>query len=218
VPYELRAASTGGRPSPDPDAKRKLVAAVAEAGFLDSADDMRPRPTPGAPALSPRADPGPGRVLHRGATPRRPSPGPAPGAAGCVRANIRFLPIRDAWFSGSMNYLGRARTPEGKPEYEASYEINASLQISEPEFRHLVSHEVVPGHVTTFAFLQDLYWRGEVGFEASVLTMNTRAAACSRIANAILIAHGDRGEDCPTRLRRRDPGLCRTTPRTRRPI
>ncbi len=25
------------------------------------------------------------------------------------RANIRFLPIKDAWFSGSMNYLGRAR-------------------------------------------------------------------------------------------------------------
>ena len=24
-------------------------------------------------------------------------------------ANIQFLPIRDAWFSGSMNYLGRAR-------------------------------------------------------------------------------------------------------------
>jgi hypothetical protein len=25
------------------------------------------------------------------------------------RANIEFLPIKDAWFSGSMNYLGRAR-------------------------------------------------------------------------------------------------------------
>ena len=46
------------------------------------------------------------------------------------RANIDFLPIKDAWFSGSMNYLGRARNADGSPKYEASYEINASLQIS----------------------------------------------------------------------------------------
>ena len=69
------------------------------------------------------------------------------------RANIDFLPIKDAWFSGSMNYLGRARRQDGAPLYEASYEINASLQISYPEFEQLVSHEVVPGHVTTFAYL-----------------------------------------------------------------
>ncbi len=108
------------------------------------------------------------------------------------RANIRFLPIRDAWFSGSMNYLGRARRPDGSPEYEATYEINASLEISFPEFVQLVSHEVVPGHVTTFAYLQSLYVRGLVGFEATVLTMNTRAATLFEgIANnAILIAHG----------------------------
>ena len=67
-----------------------------------------------------------------------------------------------------------------------------ALEISIPEFLQLVSHEVVPGHVTTFAYLQNLYWRGEVGFEASVLTMNTRAAALFEgIANnAILMAHG----------------------------
>ncbi|MGB7264922.1 MAG: hypothetical protein WBC92_05380 [Terracidiphilus sp.] len=108
------------------------------------------------------------------------------------RANIDFLPIKDAWFSGSMNYIGRARNADGTPNYEASYEINASLQISYPEFEQLVSHEVVPGHVTTFAYLQDLYVRGKVGFEASVLTMNTRAATLFEgIANnAILIAHG----------------------------
>jgi len=108
------------------------------------------------------------------------------------RANIQFLPIRDAWFSGSMNYLGHARHPDGSPEYEATYEINASLDISVPEFLQLVSHEVVPGHVTTFAYLQNLYWRGLAGFEASVLTMNTRAAALFEgIANnAILMAHG----------------------------
>jgi hypothetical protein len=116
-------------------------------------------------------------------------PGPL---ANVPRANIEFLPIRDAWFSGSMNYLGHRRRPDGSPEYEATYEINASLDISLPEFLQLVSHEVVPGHVTTFAYLQNLYWRRDVGFEASVLTMNTRAAALFEgIANnAILMAYG----------------------------
>jgi hypothetical protein len=108
------------------------------------------------------------------------------------RANIEFLPIKDTWFSGSMNYIGRARKADGSPQYEATYEINASLQISVPEFEQPVSHEVVPGHVTTFAYLQDLYVRGKAAFEASVLTMNTRAATLFEgIANnAILIAHG----------------------------
>jgi hypothetical protein len=116
------------------------------------------------------------------------------------RANIEFLPIKDAWFSGSMNYIGRAHNQDGSPKYEASYEINASLQMSFPEFEQLVSHEVVPGHVTTFAYLQNLYVRGKAGFEATVLTMNTRAATLFEgIANnAILIAHGvTRVEDLP---------------------
>jgi hypothetical protein len=108
------------------------------------------------------------------------------------RANIEFLAIQGAWFSGSMNYLGRARRADGTPEYEATYEINASLEMSVPEFEQLVSHEVVPGHVTTFAWLQNLFFSGKIGFESTVLTMNTRAAAlCEGIANnAILIAHG----------------------------
>ncbi len=112
--------------------------------------------------------------------------------AGVPRANIDFMAIKDAWFSGSMNYVGRARNADGSPQYEATYEINASLQISVPEFYQLISHEVVPGHVTTFAYLQNLYVRGLAGFEATVLTMNTRAAALFEgIANnAILIAHG----------------------------
>lgn len=112
--------------------------------------------------------------------------------AAVPRANIEFLPIKDAWFSGSMNYLGRKRGKDGAPLYEATYEINASLQMSVPEFEQLVSHEVVPGHVTTFAYLQNLYVRGKAGFETSVLTMNTRAATLFEgIANnAILIAHG----------------------------
>ena len=64
--------------------------------------------------------------------------------------------------------------------------------MSFPEFQQLVSHEVVPGHVTTFAYLQNLYVRQVVGFDATVLTMNTRAASLFEgIANnAILIAHG----------------------------
>ena len=107
-------------------------------------------------------------------------------------ANIEFLPIKEAWFSGSMNYIGRARNADGSPKYEATYEINASLQISVPEFEQLVSHEVVPGHVTTFAYLQNLYVRGKVGFEATVPTMNTRSATLFEglANNAILIAHG----------------------------
>lgn len=108
------------------------------------------------------------------------------------RANMTFLPIRDAWFSGSMNYLGRRRRPDGSPEYDATYEINASLAISVPEFMQLVSHEVVPGHVTTSALIQGLYVRGRVGFEGTVLTMNSRPAALFEgIANnGILIAMG----------------------------
>ena len=108
------------------------------------------------------------------------------------RANITFLPIADAWFSGSMNYVGRARHADGSPKFEATYEINASLEISVPEFAQLVSHEVVPGHVTNFAWTQGLYVARQMGFEATVLTMNTRGAALSEgIANnAILMAHG----------------------------
>jgi hypothetical protein len=107
------------------------------------------------------------------------------------RANIQFLPIENAWFSGSMNYIGRARNPDGSPQFEATYEINASLEISVPEFFHLVSHEVVPGHVMNFALIHALNADGRLGFESTVLTMNTRGAALSEgIANnAILMAH-----------------------------
>ncbi len=112
--------------------------------------------------------------------------------ANVPRANIEFLAIKNAWFSGSMNYVGRSRNADGSPNYEATYEINASLQISFPEFQQLVSHEVVPGHVTTFAYLQNLYFRKLLGFEATVLTMNTRAASLFEglANNAILMAYG----------------------------
>jgi len=113
------------------------------------------------------------------------------------RANITFMPIEDAWFSGSMNYLGRERTADGEPCYEATYEINASLQIARPEFEHLVAHEVVPGHVMTFALIQSLHHRGELGFEATILTMNSRATTLYEgIANnALYMAHGGSGPE-----------------------
>ena len=201
VPYERCVrASTGRDPSPsDPQPKRERVAELlARAGhpsgdgaeLLAAVDQWRRARL--APLASVRSL-GVAYIAHfdrlsaENLVPHLPAK-----LRDVPRANIRFLPIKDAWFSGSMNYLGRARRADGSPEYEATYEINASLEISLPEFEQLVSHEVVPGHVTTFAYLQNLYVRGRVGFEASVLTMNTRGAALFEgIANnAILIAHG----------------------------
>ena len=201
VPYTRAVeASTGKPPEPSqPAAKRERVAELlGRAGFpssnagelLDAVDAWRRIHI--IPMASVRAL-GAAVIAHfdnlsaKNLLPYLPSElAPVP------RANIDFLPIKDAWFSGSMNYLGRARNPDGSPQYEASYEINASLQMSYPEFEQLVSHEVVPGHVTTFAYLQDLYVRGKAGFEATVLTMNTRAATLFEglANNAILIAHG----------------------------
>ena len=200
VPYERCVAASTGRPPElsDPVRKRERVAELlSQSGMPGGRDKLRMAVdawrqahrvpmasirTLGATAISYFDE-----LSVRNVTPYLPA-----SLHSVPRANIQFLPIRDAWFSGSMNYLGRGRRSDGSPEYEATYEINASLEISVPEFLQLVSHEVVPGHVTTFAYLQNLYWRREVGFEASVLTMNTRAAALFEgIANnAILMAHG----------------------------
>lgn len=211
VPYgRCVQAMTGRAPEPsDARPKRERVAALlAEAGFpattpdelLAAVDAWR------AERLVPKASIkalGDAFIAELDAlTVRNVLPHLPAELAGVPRANIVFLPIKDAWFSGSMNYLGRARNADGSPQYEATYELNASLQISVPEFQQLVSHEVVPGHVTTFAFLQNLYVRGQVGFEATVLTMNTRAAALYEgIANnAILMAHGVQSvEELPDR-------------------
>jgi hypothetical protein len=200
VPYTRAVeASTGKSPEPSrPEAKRERVAELLgragylkleSGGILQAVDAWRrDRVTPMASVQAL----GQAVIAHFDAlSAKNLVPYLPTELASVPRANISFLPIKDAWFSGSMNYLGRARTSAGAPEYEATYEINASLQISYPEFEQLVSHEVVPGHVTTFAYLQDLYVRGKAGFEASVLTMNTRAATLFEgIANnAILIAH-----------------------------
>ena len=209
VPYARSVeASTGKLPEPShPEAKRERVAELlGRAGFKSASGSellqavdawRRDRLIPMASvrglgaAVIAEFD----RLSAKNLVPYLPAE-----LASIPRANIEFLPIKDAWFSGSMNYLGRARNTDGSPKYEASYEINASLQMSFPEFEQLVSHEVVPGHVTTFAYLQHLYVRGKAGFEATVLTMNTRAATLFEgIANnAILIAHGvTRVEDLP---------------------
>jgi len=201
VPYERCVlASTGRAPEPsDPASKRERVAELlGHAGYTaDTREKLLTavdawRKSRGVPMASIRTLGAAVIALFDNLSARNVLPHLPPELHAVPRANIQFLPIREAWFSGSMNYLGRARRADGSPEYEATYEINASLEISLPEFLQLVSHEVVPGHVTTFAYLQNLYWRGVVGFEASVLTMNTRAAALFEgIANnAILMAHG----------------------------
>jgi len=201
VPYERCVlASTGLAPTPsDPKAKRAQVrellaraghASSDDAGLLAAVDAWRAARY--VPMASVRSVGDAYIARYRALAERNLRPFLPRELGDVPMDNIEFLPIKDAWFSGSMNYLGRRRRPGGRPEYEASYEINASLQITVPEFEQLVTHEVVPGHVTTFAFLQDLYWRGQVGFEGSVLTMNTRAATLFEgIANnAILIALG----------------------------
>ena len=201
VPYSRAVeASTGKPPEPSkPEAKRsRLAELLAHAGhdisthaaLLQAVDTWRSGRV--IPMASVKAI-GAAVISHFDAlSAKNLEPHLPPALARVPRANIDFLPIKDAWFSGSMNYIGRARNADGTPQYEATYEINASLQMSYPEFEQLVSHEVVPGHVTTFAYLQDLYVRGLAGFEATILTMNTRAATLFEgIANnAILIAHG----------------------------
>ena len=201
VPYERCVTTVVGRaPEPSkPEEKRRRVADLLKAAghasnggdsLLRAVDAWRKeRLVPGKsiPAL------GDAFIAHYDALSEAHLLPHLPKELGRVpRANVKFLAIENAWFSGSMNYLGHARKADGSPEYEATYELNASLQISVPEFQQLVSHEVVPGHVTTFAYLQDLFVRGLVGFEASVLTMCTRAAVLFEgIANnGVLVAHG----------------------------
>lgn len=199
VPYTRTVeASTGKPPEPSkPEAKRERVAELlgragysTSNGLLDAVDAWRRDRT--SPMGSVKALGGAVISYFDQLSAANLLPYLPRELANVPRANIEFLPIKDAWFSGSMNYLGRKRNADGSPQYEATYEINASLQISFPEFQQLVSHEVVPGHVTTFAYLQNLYARGKAGFETTVLTMNTRAATLFEglANNAILIAHG----------------------------
>jgi hypothetical protein len=211
VPYERSVmASTAAAPTPsEPTARRqRLAQLLAEAGYASGSEDelleavdawrhQRLVPQAAIPGLARAFIAELEEGTRRAVLPYLPAE-----LQEVPRSNVQFLPIEDAWFSGSMNYVGRARRPDGRPEYEATYEINASLEISIPEFQQLVSHEVVPGHVTTFAFVQRLYVLGQVGFEGTVLTMNTRYSTLAEgIANnAILMAHGvTEIEDLPDR-------------------
>ncbi|HUK66339.1 MAG TPA: hypothetical protein VLV17_05880 [Anaeromyxobacteraceae bacterium] len=195
-------ASTGHPPSrPRPEPRRERLSEIlARVGYPSSTPEELGRAVEGwrserrvpmkalrllAQAFSARFEAGARRHL----VPRLP-----PSLRGVPLANVEFEMIADAWFSGSMNYLGRARGADGKPLYEATYEVNASLEISIPELAQLVSHEVVPGHVTTFALLQAQHVAGALGFEATLLTMCTRASTLFEgIANnALLLAEGVR--------------------------
>jgi hypothetical protein len=201
VPYErCVTASTGAAPTPsDPVAKRERIAellarqgykSATRARLLAAVDAWRRERMVPKKSIAMLAD---ACIAQFDAGAAQHIAPYLPRALRDVpRANIQFLAIENAWFSGSMNYLGRARNRDGSPQYEATYEINAALEISVPEFMQLVSHEVVPGHVTNFAWIQALYARRKLGFEATVLTMNTRGAALSEgIANnAILMAYG----------------------------
>ncbi len=187
-------ASTGKPPGPSrPEPERQLLARllqVPEQGLLSAVDAWRAERLVPRKALKLLSD-GFIAQLEEG-TRRHVVPHLPPSLHGVPRANIELLPIENAWFSGSMNYVGRARDRDGSPRYEATYEINASLEISVPELVQLVSHEVVPGHVTNFALAQALYVQGKLGFEGTVLTMNTRGTALAEglANNAILMAFG----------------------------
>jgi hypothetical protein len=201
VPYERCVrASTGCDPQPsNPSAKRKRVRELLDrAGYpssgntelhaaVDAWRQDRMIPSSSMPALSSAFVAEFDQLAQKNLLPYIPKAlHPVP------RANIRFSPITGSYYSGSMNYLGRARKEDGSPEYEANYEINRSLQISVPEFQQLVSHEIVPGHVTTYAYLQNMFERRKVSFEATVLPMNTLGATLFEglANNAILIAYG----------------------------
>jgi len=201
VPYERCVlACTGREPEPSrPEEKRRRVAELLSAAgyraetpesLLAAADAWRRDRLVPRKALRQLADAFIAQ-MEAGAV-RHVAPHLPKALRSVLRPNIRFLPIDNIWFSGSMNYLGRARNRDGSPQFEATYEINAALEISVPEFAQLVSHEVVPGHLTSFALVQALYGQGRLGFESTVLTMNTRAATLFEgIANnAILLAHG----------------------------
>lgn len=201
VPYERCVIAATGRP-PEPsrpaEKRRRLVELLARAGYPSKTGDellaavdawRRERMVPPksiaalANAFIARFD----AETTKNVAPHLPE-----DLRQVPRSNMTFVPIRDAWFSGFMNYVGRARNADGSPQYEATYEINASLQISIPEFEQLVGHEVVPGHVTTSALVQGLYVRGRVGFEATILAMNTRWGTLAEGIgnNAVLMAMG----------------------------
>ena len=147
VPYERCVrASTGSDPQPsNPSAKRKRVLELLRrAGYLHCRKHgiVMPPWTRGAasaslprnsiPALSSAFVAEFDRLAQKNLLPYLPKPLHA-----VPRSNIRFFPITGSWFSGSMNYLGRARKDDGSPEYEANYEINARCRFPCPNLSSL---------------------------------------------------------------------------------
>ena len=120
VPYETCVqASTGKPPEPSsPAAKRERVAellGIASRDDLPEAVDAW-RKAQAVPMASIRVL-GAAIIGHFEAlTAKHVAPHLPVELRSVPSANIEFLPIRDAWFSGSMNYLGRARRPDGSPE------------------------------------------------------------------------------------------------------
>ena len=118
VPYERAVlSSTGKTPEPSkPQAKRERVAELlGKAGFassnarelLDAVDAWRRSrviPMASVRGLGAAVIANFENLSRKNVLPYLPAElAPVP------MANIDFLPIKDAWFSGSMNYIGRAR-------------------------------------------------------------------------------------------------------------
>ena len=79
-----------------------------------------------------------------------------------------------------MSYVGRAAGRRRHARVRGDLrDQRASLQIGVPEFEQLVRTRSCPA-VTTAALLQGLYVRGRIGFEATVLAMNTRYGTLPR--------------------------------------
>ncbi len=101
--------------------------------------------------------------------------------SGVPRANMTFLPIENAWFSGSMNYLGRARNADGSPRVRSDLRAQRLA-------RDLGARVRAAGQRTRSCRAtsrRSRYRRGctsgaASGFEATVLTMNTRPADALR--------------------------------------
>jgi hypothetical protein len=190
-------AATGATPKPsDPTSlKNELAEAFKQAGYSDPADlwstirtwraqtVLSPCDIPKAfeNALARLDQLASGNII----------PFLEPGIATVRRANCELRPIPDAYFSACLNYVG-ARSQDGTLTYNSNLELNASRESNAAEFECLISHEVVPGHVTTFAYLQHLLSKQRLPFVTSILTMNTRSSCLFEgIANnALLMAHG----------------------------
>jgi len=132
VPYERCVRTITGRaPEPSqPEAKRRRVAELlATAGhpsngvasLLAAVDAWR-----AARRVPPKsiAAVGDAFVAHYDAlSARHLMPHLPPALARVPRANVRFLAIENAWFSGSMNYLGHARRADGSPELRGDLRV-----------------------------------------------------------------------------------------------